>query len=331
MNAAHFDASKRLAAHLRIQGYKCWVEAQRVGKWTYGDSPRVDVLAIRPWSGKDTEVIAFEVKVSVADMRRDLTASKWRAYYETLGIPRVILACANGVVPTVGEIPADLGLWIEEKSLLGNYSWKRKSMGRKMHGDLRKLDPLLLMWCLSMKGDETSGIQWNPEKSRMERLRRQVPPAAMKIIDADIPLRDDYQMRDMLEKIAAKRGAQYAVKVHHLLYGKLEDVGSKVSKWATEVVKAVAIARGEDPDALMDRFGSGQYLGDDLDNLAHAVRHATVLTKHADRVRRIASGLSALAYGWRDDERMDTELAEAEEAATGEPVALVVSRRRKAS
>jgi hypothetical protein len=69
VNSNHSDTSRRLAAHLRSQGYKCWVEAQRVGKWTFGDSPRVDVLAIRPWHGKDTEVIAFEVKVSTADLQ----------------------------------------------------------------------------------------------------------------------------------------------------------------------------------------------------------------------------------------------------------------------
>lgn len=316
----HLDTSLRLARHLRSQGYHCWVEAQRVGKWTFGDSPRVDVFAIKPWSGKDTEAIAFEVKVSTADLQRDLAAGKWRAYYETLGIPRVIVACGHGVIPNVSDFPPDLGLWFEDVNGL----WKRKSMGRKMHADLRHLDPLLLMWCLSMNGDQTSGIRHREKLTRAGRIRLMIPAAALKIIDAE-SLGRDHRTRSILEAVAKKHGEAITAKVNDLLYGNTASVIDRIEKWAIDVIRAAAEASNTNPNELLSTFQSGHYLSGDLKHLAETIRTSIRFKHEADRIERIAYGLEALASGWRKEDNIDQLLSDAELAATPPPTSSVTT------
>ncbi|MBN9356218.1 MAG: MmcB family DNA repair protein [Herbaspirillum huttiense] len=103
MNWGHDQLANDLAAHLRNVGDRiAWTNMQ-LGP---AGSPRPDVYTI-PKSYAKFRPLAYEVKISVADFRRDITAGKWQSYLKFAS--GVIFAVPAGLIRKE-EVPAGCGL-----------------------------------------------------------------------------------------------------------------------------------------------------------------------------------------------------------------------------
>lgn len=103
MSWGHDQLANDLAAHLRSVGDRiAWTDMQ-LGP---AGSPRPDVYTI-PKSYAKFRPLAYEVKISVADFRRDITAGKWQSYLKFAS--GVIFAVPAGLIRKE-EIPAGCGL-----------------------------------------------------------------------------------------------------------------------------------------------------------------------------------------------------------------------------
>ncbi|UEC01227.1 hypothetical protein [Burkholderia vietnamiensis] len=103
MNWSHDDLAQDLAAHLRGASDRLvWTDMQ-LGP---AGSPRPDVYTV-PCSFARFQPVAYEGKISVADFRRDVTASKWTSYLRFAA--GVIFAAPAGLLKKE-DIPAGCGL-----------------------------------------------------------------------------------------------------------------------------------------------------------------------------------------------------------------------------
>lgn len=107
----HDDLMHDLADHLRQPDKMIWTDMQ-LGP---SGSPRPDVYVMRK-SYTEPKPLAYEIKISVADFRSDVTSGKWQSY----------LAFASGVyfaVPagliTKADVPAGCGLIVR-----GDGGWR---------------------------------------------------------------------------------------------------------------------------------------------------------------------------------------------------------------
>lgn len=99
----HNELANDLADHLAgINDRVIWTDMQMGPQ----GSPRPDVYTI-PKSYTRFTPIAYEVKVSVADFRRDVTAGKWQSYLSYAA--GVFFAVPHGLV-TKADVPAGCGL-----------------------------------------------------------------------------------------------------------------------------------------------------------------------------------------------------------------------------
>ncbi|MBL8474415.1 MAG: MmcB family DNA repair protein [Rhodocyclaceae bacterium] len=108
----HNDLMRSLADHLRATRDRVvWTDMQ-IGP---AGSPRPDVYTIGKSFARFAP-LAYEIKVSVADFRRDVTAGKWRAYLAyACG---VTFAAPAGLI-TRADVPTGCGLM-----LLGDSGWR---------------------------------------------------------------------------------------------------------------------------------------------------------------------------------------------------------------
>lgn len=105
MKWGHDQLANDLAAHLRGTSDRVvWTDMQ-LGP--HG-SPRPDVYTI-PKSFSRFVPVAYEVKISVADFRRDITAGKWQSYLKFAA--GVIFAVPQGLI-TKADVPPGCGLII---------------------------------------------------------------------------------------------------------------------------------------------------------------------------------------------------------------------------
>jgi hypothetical protein len=99
----HDDLANDLAAHLRgASDRMVWTDMQLgpVG------SPRPDVYTV-PCSFAKFRPIAYEIKISVADFRRDVTAGKWMSY---LKYASGVIFCVPAGLIKKEDVPAGCGL-----------------------------------------------------------------------------------------------------------------------------------------------------------------------------------------------------------------------------
>lgn len=99
----HDQLATDLASHLRGHSNRITWEDMQLGE---SGSPRPDVYTMEPTYTRLT-FEAFEVKVSVADFRRDVTAGKWQAYLAYAN--SVTFAAPAGLIAK-DMVPATCGL-----------------------------------------------------------------------------------------------------------------------------------------------------------------------------------------------------------------------------
>lgn len=115
MTWTHDDLAADLAAHLTAENRMVWIDMQ-LGP---AGSPRPDVYTM--WrSYMSPHPVAYEVKVSVADFRADVTAAKWSRYLNYAHA--VIFACPVGLIRKE-DLPVQCGLIVR-----GDTGWR---MARK--------------------------------------------------------------------------------------------------------------------------------------------------------------------------------------------------------
>lgn len=111
MSGPHDDLAEDLARHISRDG-KCWT-------WLNIELPgcdggRPDVLSFPKWRYNDPSFIAYEVKVSLEDLRRDLDAGKWTKY---LGACRaVIFAMPSGLIKAAALPAGPFGVMMRSES-----------------------------------------------------------------------------------------------------------------------------------------------------------------------------------------------------------------------
>ncbi|UEM08113.1 hypothetical protein JL101_035540 (plasmid) [Skermanella rosea] len=99
----HDTLLKDLEAHLLVGGTRLvWTDMQ-LGP---AGSPRPDVYTVPP-SFRNFHPLAYEVKISVADYRRDVTAGKWQSYLRYAS--GVIFAVPKGLIGKA-DLPPGCGL-----------------------------------------------------------------------------------------------------------------------------------------------------------------------------------------------------------------------------
>lgn len=103
MSWKHDDLARDLAGHLRATGDRVvWTDMQ-MGP---SGSPRPDVYTLAKSYSKFTP-ISYEIKISVADFRRDVTAGKWQSYLKYSS--GVIFAVPQGLIAKA-DVPPGCGL-----------------------------------------------------------------------------------------------------------------------------------------------------------------------------------------------------------------------------
>lgn len=104
MNWHHDELAADLASHLIRDGKAfAWLNIEVPGC----DAGRPDVLSFPRWQYNAPRLLAFEVKVSVADLNRDLEAGKWSKYLGACG--SVTFAMPSGLVKAA-DLPPGFGV-----------------------------------------------------------------------------------------------------------------------------------------------------------------------------------------------------------------------------
>lgn len=105
----HDDLAHDLASHLRGGDRVVWEDMQ-LGP---SGSPRPDVYTV-PKSYSNFRPLAYEVKISVADFRRDVTAGKWQSYLRYAA--GVIFAVPAGLIDKA-DVPKGCGLIVRSDNV----------------------------------------------------------------------------------------------------------------------------------------------------------------------------------------------------------------------
>lgn len=106
----HDGLANDLAAHLRANGDRLvWTDMQ-MGP---AGSPRPDVYSL-PKSYARFTPLAYEVKISVADFRRDIVAGKWQSY---LKFAAGVTFCAPAGLISKADVPPGCGLLVRHESV----------------------------------------------------------------------------------------------------------------------------------------------------------------------------------------------------------------------
>jgi hypothetical protein len=185
----HDALASDLAAHLALTRDRVVFENMQLGP---AGSPRPDVYSIPKVYSRFTP-LAYEVKVSVADFRADLTAGKWQSYRAYAGA--VIFAVPAGLI-TRNDIPEGCGLMVRNDD-----AWKTvKAPALKVVENL----PLAAWQKLFFDGIE-----------RMEKARKCEPRAS-----------HPYHIRD---KTAAMLGKNVAWALEHR--EKIDEAAKKVLRF----------------------------------------------------------------------------------------------------
>lgn len=108
-NWTHDALAADLAGHLSSHDTMVWTDMQ-LGP---SGSPRPDVYTLRK-SYSRPHPLAYEVKISRSDMRRDTTSGKWQSYLKYAG--GVTFAVPDGLA-TVADIPEGCGLIVRRDAV----------------------------------------------------------------------------------------------------------------------------------------------------------------------------------------------------------------------
>lgn len=154
MTWRHDDLAADLAAHLRAPARMVWCDMQLGPQ----GSPRPDVYAIDrsfvKWSPT-----AYEVKISVADFRSDVTSGKWMSYRRYAGA--VVFAVPAGLVSPV-DLPQGCGLMVR-----GEAGWRT---ARKPTREIVESLPTAAWLKLLMDGVDREGGAVRLETGRRMRM-----------------------------------------------------------------------------------------------------------------------------------------------------------------
>lgn len=154
MTWTHDDLAADLAGHLRGPGRMVWCDMQLGPQ----GSPRPDVYAIDrsfvKWSPT-----AYEVKISVADFRSDVTSGKWMSYRRYAGA--VVFAVPAGLVAPA-DLPQGCGLMVR-----GEAGWRT---ARKPTRQVVESLPTAAWLKLLMDGVDREGGAMRLETGRRMRM-----------------------------------------------------------------------------------------------------------------------------------------------------------------
>lgn len=265
----HNDLAHDLAVHLRSGGGRMvWVDIP-MGP---AGSPRPDVYAIKPQSFANAQIMAYEVKISVADLRSDLTSGKWQKY----------LAFSEGVTFAVpqglcgpSDIPKECGLMIR-----GERQWRTLRKARLSTCDLGRSVCLKLLSAPMFRGRPPDPMLYrNDEYARQDWRRVGMRKAGERLgRDLAVYLRNPE---------AAERVIEHANKRAARIVADAEAQRDSIAK----SVRCLLDALGVDPDArdwasnLKIRERAELLAGGDL---AEVVRHARVARDHIDKIAFLA-------------------------------------------
>ncbi len=170
---AHDGLAADLASHLRAGGDRLtWCNIALGGP---GD-PRPDVYALRPFRYANPEAICYEVKVSVADFRSDVTSGKWQKYLAfSQGIT---FAVPQGLV-TVADVPPGCGLIVRGERL-----WRhlRKPTLRTLELPLAAMCKLISARPTRTLSPSTASIEWSEGSYQRRQIEDRVTAHAMREI-----------------------------------------------------------------------------------------------------------------------------------------------------
>lgn len=97
----HNALARDLAVHLWAGGQRLtWVDFAPMGAGT----ARPDVFAMRRHAYSAPEIVSYEVKVSAADLRSDLSSGKWQKYLDFSGGVVLDPFAGTGTVGVVADI-----------------------------------------------------------------------------------------------------------------------------------------------------------------------------------------------------------------------------------
>ena len=100
----HDGLASDLASHLRSDGkWITWLNFSPTG----AGGSRPDILALRRFNYSSPEMVSFEIKISVSDLRSDLTSGKWQKYLDFS--QAVTFAMPHGLCKA-GDIPEQAGV-----------------------------------------------------------------------------------------------------------------------------------------------------------------------------------------------------------------------------
>lgn len=164
----HNELAADLARHLRGNtGRMVWTDTQ-LGP---AGSPRPDVYSVDK-SFSNFKADAYEIKVSVSDFRRDITAGKWQSYRPFAH--RVWFAFERGLVP-LADVPRECGVIVRGEG--GNWRAARKPTAQVIDNLPMKCWMKLLLESNPdpiLKPAPRSGNRWQQERLAREKFGSEI-------------------------------------------------------------------------------------------------------------------------------------------------------------
>lgn len=164
----HNELAEDLARHLRGNtGRMVWTDTQ-LGP---AGSPRPDVYSVDK-SFSNFKADAYEIKVSVSDFRRDITAGKWQSYRPFAH--RVWFAFERGLVP-LADVPRECGVIVRGEG--GNWRAARKPTAQVIDNLPMKCWMKLLLESNPdpfPQPEPRSGNRWAQERLARERFGNEI-------------------------------------------------------------------------------------------------------------------------------------------------------------
>lgn len=292
----HDELAESLAAHLRgAREAVVWTDMQ-MGP---AGSPRPDVYAInRSYARFNAE--AFEVKASAADLLRDLTAGKWRAYQALA--TGVTFAMAADLAKSHGtRVPASCGLIVREPS--GSWRYRRRPVQTSV-GNLPR--DVWLKLLIDGVDRETRRRQLRPNQVNEWRcadaLGRKWGERAATIIEAmkRDPAAFEIQAAEHLQQI------QHREHMHQEALANMrrrhDAEMQQREQRAGELVRSIAAAMGCEYDEVIDRL---HRVKNTVVESPHHRSQAQFVQQVAGECRDVARALDDLCavMSWKPDER----------------------------